>query len=417
MRVIHGVWAHGALCLWAEDPDLPPVPAAAPHDVHRHDVHLPRPHPFACQAAELADMLAGRPGAAGDAARKAVHHELTLQLPSAGGGPLASPELVRPEPPGTGSESPGPARRGAVHRRVSLASWRVPVLAFGPADALAVLGGAGQPDDVAAAGGSLAYLAAAARFAVDLAARGRVLPVLAAEGRGEGRWVGYAARWRPVLGGADAQRAHDLAAAMPPSCRAAGAQAPGPLLGSALEALADAAARTRLPASLLPARRGRTPARLPVATRDRGVRGARRRGVVRRAAARPRPRAAAARARASPCDPVVPPPPDGTRGRRFLRRRLRCEGRSVVDAVVTGGDRVRHLSRRHERGSVHARRPRRGVANHRLHRSWPRDAPLVRLRGSRGRRGPPESRHVGGDGAHTVPLPRLRISRGSGPFG
>src|SRR6266699_301825 len=163
MRVIHGVWAHGALCLWAEDPDLPQVPGAASHGVPRHDVHLPRPHPFACQAAELADMLAGRPGAAGDAARKAVHDELTLQLPSAGGGPLT-------------------------------------------------------------------YLATVARFAADLAARGRVLPVLAAEGEA------YAARWRP-------------------------------LLGSALEALADAAARTRLPASLLPARRGRTPAHLPVAER------------------------------------------------------------------------------------------------------------------------------------------------------
>src|SRR5712691_7850594 len=260
MRVIHGVWAHGALCLWAEDPDLPQVPGAAPHGVPRHDVHLPRPHPFACQAAELAEMLAGRPGAVGDAARKAVHDELILQLPSAGGGPLASPELVRPEPPGTGAGSGGPARRGAVHR-VSLASWRVPVLAFGPAAALAVLGGAGQPDDVAVGGGSLTYLAAVARFAADLAARGRVLPVLVAEGEA------YAARWRPVLGGADAQRAHDLAAAMPPSCRAAGGQAPGPLLGSALETLADAAVRTRLPGSLLPARRGRTPARLPVAER------------------------------------------------------------------------------------------------------------------------------------------------------
>jgi superfamily II DNA or RNA helicase len=263
MRVIHGIWAHGALCLWAEDPDLPPVPWAAPHDVH-----LPRPHPFACQAAELADTLAGRPGAAGDAARKAVHDELTLQLPSAGGGPLASPELVRPEPPGSGLPGsagspgfPGPAGRRPVHRRVSLAGWRVPVLAFGPAAALSVLGGSWPPDDVAAGGGSLAYLAAVARFAADLAARGRVLPVLAAEGEA------YAARWRPVLGGADAQRAHDLAAAMPPSCRAVGAEAPGPLLGSALDALADAAARTRLPASLLPARRGRTPARLPVAER------------------------------------------------------------------------------------------------------------------------------------------------------
>ena len=256
MRVIHGIWAHGALCLWAEDPDLPSGSGSAPQDVR-----LPRPHPFACQAAELADMLAGRAGAPGDAARKAVHDELTLQLPSAGGGPLASPELLRPdrlEPGSTGA--PGPARRGPV--RVSLAGWRVPVLAFGPAAALEVLGGFGSPDDsVATAGGSLAYLAAVARFAADLAARGRVLPVLADEGET------YAARWRPVLGGADAQRAHDLAAAMPPSCRAVGGEAPGTLLASALDALADAAARARLPTSLLPPRRGRTPARLPVAER------------------------------------------------------------------------------------------------------------------------------------------------------
>ena len=63
MRVIHGVWAHGALCLWAEDPDLPPVAGAAPSRPAPHDIHLPRPHPFACQAAELADMLAGAAGA------------------------------------------------------------------------------------------------------------------------------------------------------------------------------------------------------------------------------------------------------------------------------------------------------------------------------------------------------------------
>src|SRR6266581_4398732 len=188
MRVIHGVWAHGALCLWAEDPDLPArsgtIPSGpAPSGTVPSGVHLPRPHPFACQAAELADLLASSPGSAstpaGDAVRKAVHDELTLQLPSAGGGPLASPELVRPEAPGT----PGvpvasvPARRG----RVSLASWRVPVLALGPGAALEMLsvsgwsvsgfggsgfGGSGLPDGAALAGGSLTYLAAVASFAV-----------------------------------------------------------------------------------------------------------------------------------------------------------------------------------------------------------------------------------------------------------
>ena len=70
-----------------------------------------------------------------------------------------------------------------------------------------------------------------------------------------------------MLGGADAQRARDLAAAMPPSCRAVVGDAPGTLLGSSLDALTDAAARARLTAPLLPVRRGRIPARLPLAER------------------------------------------------------------------------------------------------------------------------------------------------------
>ena len=90
MRVLHGVWARDALCLWAEDPGLPPAPQGRPPD--------PAPHPFACQAAELADLLATLPGPPGEAARKAVDDELTLQLPAAGTPvrPLASPDLVRP---------------------------------------------------------------------------------------------------------------------------------------------------------------------------------------------------------------------------------------------------------------------------------------------------------------------------------
>src|SRR5579862_5732528 len=89
MRVVHGIWAHDALCLWAEDPGLPPGPAGRAPE--------PAPHPFACQAVELADLLALLPGPAGEAVRKAVGAELTLRLPSAGTAPLASPELIRPE--------------------------------------------------------------------------------------------------------------------------------------------------------------------------------------------------------------------------------------------------------------------------------------------------------------------------------
>ena len=138
----------------------------------------------------------------------------------------------------------------------------MPVLAFAPAAALdLLLGGDAGLGELAERGASLPYLAALARFADGLAARGRVLPVLIAEDES------YTARWRPVLGGTDVQRARDLAAAMPASCRAVAGDPPAVLLAAALDGLADAAARTRLPGSLLPARRGRTPAHIPLAER------------------------------------------------------------------------------------------------------------------------------------------------------
>ena len=145
---------------------------------------------------------------------------------------------------------------------MALAAWRVPVLVFEPAAATALLPALADlaPGDLVVSG-SIGYLAAVARFADDLVARGRVLPALTAEDGG------YAARWRPVLSAADAQRARELAAAMPPACRAADDAAPGPLLADMLDALSDAPVRTRLPGALLPARRGRPPARISVLER------------------------------------------------------------------------------------------------------------------------------------------------------
>ena len=254
MLVIHGMWAYGALHVWAEDSGLP---AQAPPRAGRPS-RAPRPHPFAAPPEVLADSLAdalggARAGAdACDLLRKAVEDELTLSLPSAADGPLASPELVRP---------PAGAAGDLAARRVALACWRVPALVFEPAAAVSLLPALGElaPGDVVASG-SVGYVAAVARFAADLAVRGRVLPVLAAEDDG------YAARWRPVLSAADARHARELAAAMPPACRAvtgAGtATDAGPLLAEMLDALADAAARTRLPGPLLPARRGRRPNRI-----------------------------------------------------------------------------------------------------------------------------------------------------------
>ncbi|HEY3956581.1 MAG TPA: SNF2 helicase-associated domain-containing protein, partial [Streptosporangiaceae bacterium] len=279
MLVVHGIWAYGAVYLWAEDSALPAVAPPRPGRPSR----APRQHPFAGDAAGLAIALAQLPEPAGDLTAKAVDDELTLWLPSAPDGPLASPELIRA--PG----EDGAAGRAA--RRVPLRPWRVPALAFEPpaaADLLAAVGEGGPPSGQVLApeggpvsghagagdggppsgevvpGGTLHYLAAVARLAADLAARGRILPSLRAGDDG------YAAHWRPVLTGADADRARELAAGMPPLCRAteSGGRPAADVLTEMLDALADAAARAWLgPVPLLPARRGRKPARIPVAER------------------------------------------------------------------------------------------------------------------------------------------------------
>src|SRR5215472_13868639 len=274
MLVVHGLWAYGGLQLWAEDSLLPALAVAR----GGRPARAPRAHPFAVGPADLADALAALEAPVAGPARKAVSaclhrpagdEELTLRLPSIGDEPLASPELARPSslvPPDPASDG-----RRAAGTRPALAAWRVPVLAFESAAAarlLAALAGqhlAGQADLVA--GGSIGYLAAVAGFAADLAGRGRVLPVLVAE------HDGYAARWRPVLSAADEQRARELAAAMPPLCRAAEDVPAGIALAGALDALADSAARTRLQGPLLPARRerqgrqGRRPARIELPER------------------------------------------------------------------------------------------------------------------------------------------------------
>jgi hypothetical protein len=284
MLAIHGIWAYGALFLWAEDADRPATAPTRPGRPSR----APRAHPFAAAPDVIAAAVAELAETVSELALKAVDDELTLWLPATADGPLASPELIRsPDSrPVTG------AGRGA------LAAWRVPALTFEPPGALDLLSVLGETRTLGAQvvqGGSVRYLSAVAQLAGDLAARGRVLPALAEEGseprgsgesgtaglgtagRGPGEGGpaegGYAARWRPVLSGADAQRARELAVAMPPVCRAtaAGGEPSALVLTGALEALTDAAARATLTGqpgtALLPARRGRRPARIPVAER------------------------------------------------------------------------------------------------------------------------------------------------------
>jgi SNF2 family DNA or RNA helicase len=192
--------------------------------------------------------------------RHAMVDELVLWLPRAGDGPAASPELVR-------APAAEPARAAG---RAGLAPWRVPALTFTPRAAVGLLPALDEPAALGpdlVPGGSVPYLAAVAALAGDLASRGRTLPALRDEA-GD-----HLAQWLPVLTGADAERAAELTSAMPPLCRATDGrgQASAEALGAALDALTDAAVRTRLvvePAlALIPARRGRRPARVPVAER------------------------------------------------------------------------------------------------------------------------------------------------------
>src|SRR5215469_283214 len=141
MLVVHGIWARGAIRLWAEDTTLP-VGAQAPGESQATgEAQAPgqrtRQHPFAAPAAELADALAGMAEPFRGLARKAVDDELTLLLPTIGEAPLAAPESGR-EPPGG---------------KPALAAWRVPALVFEPAAAAGLLaaldrGGESYPDPV-----------------------------------------------------------------------------------------------------------------------------------------------------------------------------------------------------------------------------------------------------------------------------
>ncbi|MEU7615875.1 SNF2-related protein [Micromonospora rifamycinica] len=210
MLVVHGSWLVGAgLAIWAEDStrptQVPRRPGRAPRE---------RPHPFAAGPDALGALLGDRPAGT-----------VLLTLPTRAGAPLHSPELV---PTAVGEPARGP---------VTLAGWRTPALRYAPDDALALLGDLDGLDAVVGAG--LRHLARVADLAVDLVARGRLLPGVADPPPGEatptpaarvatgrsarsaGEAVGWAV-WRPLLTGADAAWVRSLALALPPAVRAAG---------------------------------------------------------------------------------------------------------------------------------------------------------------------------------------------------
>ncbi|MEW9549159.1 DEAD/DEAH box helicase [Nonomuraea sp. NPDC050783] len=228
MLVVHGVWAGDGLAFWAEDAGAPP---GRPGGGDR-----PRPHPFAAPAAAVAAALG---------LEDPPERTLELLLPGSAREPLPSPESGRP----------------TEIARPRLRPWRVPVVVPPAATALRLLDG--RPGTA-----TLRHWAAVAAFARDLVRRGRVLPqLLAPEGpepdntgpgsTGPGSmWevpsADARAVWRPVVSGVDGGYFRELALAMPPACRACGAERPSAgVLREALEAFADALARQALTGPLV----------------------------------------------------------------------------------------------------------------------------------------------------------------------
>jgi SNF2 family DNA or RNA helicase len=212
--VIHTLWLRDAtLALWGEDSAIEPrTPGRT-----RRPPPTP-PHPFAATAETLG-------GAVGDLAAKAVIGAGSASLPSRDGAPLDSPELLREELP------------GRVRGVITLSTWLVPTLEYGPDDTLLLL--RTLDSDQMTLGATVRHLLALADFATDLVGRGRVLPTLVKGADGP------RAEWRPVLTGADVLWAQALLLALPPAARAAG-QSAAVVVAGALDGLVDAAARSAL---------------------------------------------------------------------------------------------------------------------------------------------------------------------------
>jgi SNF2 family DNA or RNA helicase len=233
--ILHGTWTGDSFFLWGESA----TPAA-------RRGRKPRllPHPHAAPVEELGTALAGLTGL-----DDGTPTARTLLLPSGRAGPRLPPWLV----PGR-EEDPDPPH---------LAPWKVPGLALEilPAlDLLVTLPAEARGERLL--GADLRYWGLAAKFGIELLARQRYLPGLAAV---EG---GYRAVWLPTLEApAERARRRALVQSMPPVCRAAfpagteptpeQAAAPVALLDSFLGRLVDQAVRdwgrTR------PGRRARSP--------------------------------------------------------------------------------------------------------------------------------------------------------------
>ncbi|HZY89952.1 MAG TPA: DEAD/DEAH box helicase, partial [Gemmataceae bacterium] len=235
MIILHGAVADGHFLLWGE------TPAEAPAARRGRKPKAPTagPFPYDPGAARLAAALPEAPAGLPD------DGPVVLWLPTAQGKPVPSSPLIA-EVDGTDA---------------ALAPWAVTTLPLTPAAAVGLLCECADRETLrpgVIVGPTLAFWAQALRFAGALVAREQFVPDVRPDGKG------WRACWRPVLAGADGQRAHQLAGAMPAACRALSRSADAPpdrpasaLLTDFLGHMVDALVRPTTSIAVTPAARTR----------------------------------------------------------------------------------------------------------------------------------------------------------------
>ncbi len=236
MLAVHLLWTDddgGGFLLWGEDGDLPS--AGPPRRGRNPVVPLSRPHPFAASnSCLITGVIDGAPSlhAALTGGRDATQ---VVWLPGKAHAPSSSPELIRTE---GATRSAGQAPR--------LWPFEVPALRLTPSAGLDValaLRSVGSP--ALHPGASVSTFSVLATLALEIVAAGRVLPNLRTGADG------YAARWEPLMNGADDERVRTVTRSLPPVCRALTADGLSPegIVRHALGAFVDSVCRDALAAS------------------------------------------------------------------------------------------------------------------------------------------------------------------------
>lgn len=250
MQVLHSIWNGERLFLWAESSTMP---LKATEGLKNARAHAYFAHPFALRASELLRHLESRFPDTFTAANGRTT-PLSIRLPSTKKSPLPSPWLLLDDP--------------ILEKAAGLREWAVDALEFEPGYAFGILAGLpAHPPQGTAFGDSVRFWSDLALFSLELIAREQFIPTIKA-----GK-----ATWAAVIDEDDCPRLEVFIESYPPSCRgflAAGSKAktgsasppPRDLVMSFIDSAVDSFVRESLrDVQLLPTRRGRRPAVVPLA--------------------------------------------------------------------------------------------------------------------------------------------------------